>query len=531
MNRDYTDNAPSPPLRTAGPPHSWRNEFRDAASSMLAALRLTRRHRKFHRDWKIIRASGLFDRRWYRERYGALVSWADDPIYHYLRCGAEIGCDPSADFDSSWYLRQYPDVAASGCNPLVHYIGLGAKEGRAPAGGPGKDPLLPTAPASRVRVVYLSGEPDTPGAIYRVGMQANLLGPRDFSVRVVRADEIGLHRPSILAADVLVAWRLEWTKKTGRLLARHKSSGGKLVFDIDDYFFEPRIASREFMDGLRSQGMSEEAMGGLFQRVRRTMLQADFCTAPTRTLADLMGGFHKPVEVVPNGFNEETFLRSRNAVAARRPDGLVRIGYAGGTRTHQKDFARASSALAQILRKHPRARLVLFHAKSAEAETPCLDIGEFPELRGLESKIEWRQMVPLRNLPDELARFDINLAPLETGNIYCEAKSELKFFEAALVEVPTVASPTAPLQAAIAHGKTGFLADSGQEWLECLDRLVEQKDLRDKVGRCAFHDVLPRYGPERRSALVRSVILRVLRGETGESSGGKLATLEPDLPI
>ena len=274
-----------------------------------------------------------------------------------------------------------------------------------------------------------------------------------------------------------------------------------------------------------------ECMGELFQRVRRTMLQADFCTAPTRPLADLMGGFHKPVEVIPNGFNEETCLRSRNAMAAQRPDGLVRIGYAGGTRTHQKDFARASSALAQILRRHSHTRLVLFHAKSAEAETPCLNIGEFPELQGLESRIEWRQMVPLRNLPEELARFDINLAPLETGNIFCEAKSELKFFEAALVEVPTVASPTAPFKAAIAHGKTGFLADGKQEWFECLDRLVKQKDLRDKIGRCAFQNILRRYGPEQRSALVRSVLIRVLRRETEEGLGGNLATTEEDLPV
>ena len=61
----------------------------------------------------------------------------------------------------------------------------------------------------------------------------------------------------VAAAIVLVAWRLKWTEEIGRLLGRHKSSGGKLVFDIDDYFFEPRIASREFIDAIRSQGMSE----------------------------------------------------------------------------------------------------------------------------------------------------------------------------------------------------------------------------------------------------------------------------------
>jgi hypothetical protein len=64
-------------------------------------------------------------------------------------------------------------------------------------------------------------------------------------------------------------------------------------------------------------------------------------------------------------------------------DKFIRIGYAGGSRTHQCDFGLA-----------------------IEAITRCCDL---------------------------------ILAPLEFGNPFGEAKSELKFFEAALVGVPTIA--------------------------------------------------------------------------------------------
>ena len=71
-----------------------------------------------------------------------------------------------------------------------------------------------------------------------------------------------------------------------------------------------------------------------------------------------------------------------------------------------------------------------------------------------------------------IARFDINLAPLEVGNIFCESKSELKFYEAALVDRPTVASPTEPYRNAIVHGQTGFLATTEDEWYEAVTALV-----------------------------------------------------------
>ena len=111
--------------------------------------------------------------------------------------------------------------------------------------------------------------------------------------------------------------------------------------------------------------------------------------------------------------------------------------------------------------------------RTPDGATPLIDIEEYPSLTGLEQQIEWRSLQPLLNLPTEMARLDINLAPLEVGNPFCEAKSELKFFDAALVNVPTVASPTGPFRRAIDHGRTGFLATSGDDWYLYLKRLVQ----------------------------------------------------------
>jgi glycosyltransferase involved in cell wall biosynthesis len=158
--------------------------------------------------------------------------------------------------------------------------------------------------------------------------------------------------------------------------------------------------------------------------------------------------------------------------------------------------------IAQLLKENPHCRLVLFKMNARE----LLDTSEFPILKDVYAQIEWRERVNLLDLPKELARFDINLAPLEVDSAFCNAKSELKYFEAALVKVPTVASPTEPYQLAIQQGVTGFLADTSAQWYEILNQLVHNSELRQKIGQAAYEDVLWKYGPERRVELVKLMV-------------------------
>ena len=158
--------------------------------------------------------------------------------------------------------------------------------------------------------------------------------------------------------------------------------------------------------------------------------------------------------------------------------------------------------VAEVMRAHAHTRLVLFRN--------AFDLDEFPMFDDLRDQIEWRDIVPLADLPSELARLDVNLAPLEAGNPFCEAKSDLKYFEAALVDVPTVASPTGPFRRAIDHGVTGFLADSEDECRSALEKLVVDADLRRTVGRAAHDAVVFSHGPERRAQRIKAVLDQVL---------------------
>jgi SAM-dependent methyltransferase len=484
-----------------------------------------------------VRALGLFDEGWYRAAYPDVPA-AGDALWHFASWGARAGRDPNPLFSTSWYLTTYPDVAEAGVDPLVHYLTHGADEGRDP--GPGFDtawylgsnadvraagvnplahylthgegdgrtavPPRPARGAAGAAVVLVSGEPDTPGHRYRVDMLAEAvrrLGGRADVFTVPQAATTGL--AAVDRADAVVLWRTVWGDPVERVVRRARRVGAAVVFDVDDLMFDPALATVDVIDGIRSQGLTEEDVADWYGRMRRTAEAADACIGSTPGLAAHLRAVGKPAYVLENGFDEAIDLRSRLAARTRRavaPDGLCRIGYPSGSRTHQRDFAVAAGAVADVLRAHPHTRLVLV------ADT--IDLAEFPDLDGLADRVEWRRFVPLSDLPVELARLDVVLAPLEVGNAFCEAKSALKFFEAALVDVPTVASPTEPYRAVVRSGENGFLATTRDEWRAAIDGLVRDPGLRAEVGRAARRSVLWPQGPERRAETVHDVLDQVL---------------------
>jgi glycosyltransferase involved in cell wall biosynthesis len=376
----------------------------------------------------------------------------------------------------------------------------GSVEARTPANGMGRS-------TDNLRVLFISGEPDTPANLYRVVRHVeavNATGARAFWIPL---DEVPARSEDIAVADIIVMWRAAWDERVATAVEAARRGNARVVLDVDDLLVEPQKTRDEIIEDIRLNGLTKAQAHDHFARLRFTMLAADYCTAPTEELAANVRQFFRPAMVLPDGYDRATYKVSRRAVRRRRsqkPDGLVRIGYAGGSRTRQRDFAVAAQAVARVLRDRSHCRLVLF--RSADGAVPTLDIREFPELQEIEDRIEWQNYVPLPQLPEKIVLFDVNLAPLETGNAFCEAESESKFLEAALVDVPTIASPTGPFRRAIRHGETGFLADSCEDWYSALLRLIDDPGFRNRVACAAHRTVLWPYGPFRRADAMLSAL-------------------------
>ena len=389
-------------------------------------------------------------------------------------------------------------------------------------------PVVPMRRAPGQRLVFVSGEHDTPGHDYRVlraVASAVVLGWQAEAMTIEAASNARLD-----GADMVVIWRATWSADIDRIFDHCRRTGITTIFDVDDLMFRPELARNVLIDGIRSQRLSELDVQRFYVRVNQSVRAADLCTCTTAELASHLRLFKKPSFVVPNCWNEETWRRSRLAVRQRAQaegDGLVRIGYASGTRTHQKDFAAAVGAIARLLRENPECRLVLFRDPDSGEGIVIAD--EFDELAELHAQVEWRDKVALVDLAAEIARFDINLAPLQVGNPFCEAKSELKYWEAALAGVPTVASPTGPYRRAIEHGRTGYLAGTEEEWFAALASLAGDAALRRRVAHAAYLDVLWRFGPLHHAAALGSMLDQA-RGGRGAARAMLLDLLSAQQP-
>jgi len=354
----------------------------------------------------------------------------------------------------------------------------------APRRAPG---LMLRADARARPIVFVSGNPTTRSHAYRVARAVGALRANDIasgwltpqaaltSARLLRrARCVIIHRTG---ADSRVQTLLDsldrWRIPTG--------------FDIDDLVFAPDLVR----DGwLRFVDPSDsEQLDRWIRRaadLRAVLERCDFAVTPTAVLARAVarhgGPFAGPVMVRPNGHSpvsqrlSDHWRRHPLQPGDRRP----RLIYASGTATHERDFAAAAGGIGAFLDCHPDWLLTIVG--------PLSEAGYEGHIAP--QRIERRRRVDHVNLAAEFSRATVNLAPLESGNPFCDCKSPLKWFEPALVGLPTVASATPTWLEAIEPQTDGLLADEPADWTQALTRLADSPELRQGLADCARRRVI-----------------------------------------
>ncbi|MBV8718720.1 MAG: glycosyltransferase [Chloroflexi bacterium] len=317
---------------------------------------------------------------------------------------------------------------------------------------------------------------------YRCEHQAEALRLTGWDADVITyEDTFGFLTPQLAAYDGFILQRLPLRPNLEVFIQDAHQQAKPVLYDIDDLIFDPEKAFFWAPFGSMSEHDCWSAKHGMW-RNRQTMLLCDAIIVPTEPLRRLAQAVFKDVHVVPNAASQAMLANSERALAERssgRAGKPVTLGYMSGTPTHERDFGHIADAVAATLQQYPTARLLLV----GPLQLPH-------QLNALADRIQRLPLQPWNDLPGVLSSVSINLAPLEPDNPFTESKSCIKWLEAALVEVPTIASPRGDFVRVIRQGENGLLADSTAAWQASLARLMENAASRQRMGSQARQDVL-----------------------------------------
>jgi len=279
---------------------------------------------------------------------------------------------------------------------------------------------------------------------------------------------------AIKEADVLVIHRTMYSERVAELIFIAQQKGIKVFFDIDDALFDPKLVPlmiSSLDEYPKGPDTSTEAILNTwfasFARYRYTMEMCDGIIVTNQYLADQAAAVTGlPTYVIPNFMGDDqvanatALYESRTAAGNVSIDGRLSIGYFSGSPSHRRDFGLAAPAIADILRRHDDVTLRI---------VGYLGLSGTP-LEKFTHQVELIPPTDYFNLQRIIAETEIHIAPL-LDNEFTNAKSELKFIDAALVGIPTLASPTFTMSQAINESLAGRIVPDG-DWYEALERAI-----------------------------------------------------------
>lgn len=336
--------------------------------------------------------------------------------------------------------------------------------------------------AFRIKIIIVNGEKNTASILYRSDAAERCLKMLGLDVVVHEVDDIDKIKLEEVTACLFI--RTPLTPAVGAFIERLRSLYVAVLADFDDLIFCPELV--HLYDGIKYLSNDERILFTERTYQFQEMVKISDCViVTTLPLAYEATRYNKHVRVIKN--YPLTVTRNASIYSEEKQynhDKFV-IGYYSGTLTHQADFIQCANALVKLMEKRSEVELRIVGK---------MNLDEFSEIQKFDSRLTQIPIMPYQDMLFDLRGCDLNLAPLELGNVFCESKSELKYFDSGLMCVPTIASPTKPFKAAIRHGVNGFLAESQQDWFDCFNNILNDKEVVKRVGLTARRYVLSFFG-------------------------------------
>ena len=311
---------------------------------------------------------------------------------------------------------------------------------------------------------------------YRVDHQIEQLEASGLSCSFVNYDRIDIN--DIKYYRGFVFFRCPITNEVKEFITAAKAENKTVFFDIDDLVIDKKYT--DTIKYLKTMNKDELALyNDGVSRMQETLKMCDFAITTTERLAEELKNYVKEVYINRNVASEKMAEVSLKAIKeVKKDDDKVIMSYLSGSITHNDDFKMILPVVQRLMKENNNLYLKV---------VGLLDIPE--ELQEFKSRILTAPFVSWLELPKIIASIDINLAPLEIS-IFNEAKSENKWVEAALCKVVTVASDFGAFKTCITDGENGLLCNNEDEWYNKLNKVIKDKEYRDKIANNAFNYVI-----------------------------------------
>ena len=255
-------------------------------------------------------------------------------------------------------------------------------------------------------------------------------------------------------------------------------TGVPMVFDFDDaVFVSYRSPTNGYLSYLK-----------FASKTRSICRMSAHVMAGNPYLAEYARQVNANVTIVPTTIDTEKYMVRERTNDAEVPT----IGWTGSFSTVQHlDTLR--SAL-QKLARQMRFRLRVIGTPTYKLDG--LDVEAMP----------WRSDTEL----EDLSMIDIGIMPLP-DDAWSKGKCGLKALQFMALGIPTVCSPVGVNTEIIQDGENGFIANSEDEWIEKLGRLLQSAELRNQLGRAGRTTVETKYSANVQAPRVYELLSAVVR--------------------
>ena len=327
-------------------------------------------------------------------------------------------------------------------------------------------------------ILFINGCPIDYCERYRVHHKMEELKAFGITCDEIQAHEI--NEEIIKYYRGFVIYRQPWTESFDNFVKLAHENNKVVFYDIDDLVFDLKFTKSIKQLETFSKEQLDEYNDGVV-RYGKMLDICDYGITTTNIIADEMKKRVKDACIDKNIASLDMQKYSNLAIKeVKKNKDKVIIGYSSGSITHNDDFEMVLPSLLKLIKKYDNVYLKIIGVLTLP-----------DELKPYKDRIELHSFVNYKNLPALLRSIDINLAPLR-DTFFNKAKSSIKWMEAGLVKIPTVASDVGNFHDCITDGHDGILAKEN-EWFEKLEQLVTNVELREKIGNNAYKTVRTKF--------------------------------------